>query len=265
MTLKLPLERRPLIEQAGLSVHGYKDQETFVMRDLWGMHVYLYRGSLKVGDKGFDFGEGFVSVTPPNTTLTWAFPDHAPHYYAHFHFGDPLSVDDKRTEVPVLARYPRPFDQMVVELEELIGSVPTHRLKAEIRLWDILWRLPAHPTASELVGSESLHPTVQIATSIIENNLGRKLEVRRLAERVGVSHNHLTNLFRQSYGTTVVGFVRRRRSAKAAHLLTRSSLSIKSIAREVGIEDLHQFNKIIRKELGCSPTSYRIGGNNSQP
>ncbi len=259
MVLELPLGLTPRIAQAGLSVHGYRKKETFVMQEHWGIHVYLYQGELEVNGTRFPFSEGSVSVTPPATTLTWFFPDHAPHYYAHFCFEDSPHHKETLTPVPVLSRFPRPFDQMVVELEELLGMVPINRLRAEIRLWDILWRLPSAASVSEHGVSEQLHPTVQIATSIIENNLARKIEVGRLADRVGVSRNHLTNLFRRSYGSTVVGFLRRRRCAKAAHLLKRSSLSIKSIAREVGTEDLHQFNKMIRKELGCSPTDYRNG------
>jgi transcriptional regulator GlxA family with amidase domain len=72
-----------------------------------------------------------------------------------------------------------------------------------------------------------------------------------------VSHTHLTRLFRQDTGHTVVGYVRRRRMERARHLLIASTLAIPAVAATVGIPDLQAFNKTCRKELGASPRAVR--------
>jgi transcriptional regulator GlxA family with amidase domain len=85
------------------------------------------------------------------------------------------------------------------------------------------------------------------------------LEVPALARAVGVSHNHLTRLFRLETGLTVVAYIRSRRMARARHLLVSSTLSIPAVAATVGIPDLQAFNKTCHRELGGSPRAVRAG------
>ena len=44
---------------------------------------------------------------------------------------------------------------------------------------------------------------------------------------------------------------------RARYLLEHSTMPIKAIARDVGIPDLHLFNKTVRRELGKSPREVR--------
>lgn len=78
-----------------------------------------------------------------------------------------------------------------------------------------------------------------------------------VAQAAGVSHNHLTRLFKAATGDTVVGYIRRRRLDRARHLLRASTLSIPAVAASVGIPDLQAFNKACRRELGASPRALR--------
>ena len=92
---------------------------------------------------------------------------------------------------------------------------------------------------------------------MIERRLGDSLNVADLAEELGISHNHLTRLFRSKYGMTIAGYIRKRRVERARHLLAFSTIPVKSVAVEVGIPDLHLFNKTIRAVLGRSPRAVR--------
>jgi transcriptional regulator GlxA family with amidase domain len=80
-----------------------------------------------------------------------------------------------------------------------------------------------------------------------------------VARAAGVSHNHLTRLFRAETGLPVVGWIRQRRMARARHLLTATTMSIPAVAASVGINDLQAFNKACRRELGGSPRAVRAG------
>jgi transcriptional regulator GlxA family with amidase domain len=128
--------------------------------------------------------------------------------------------------------------------------------RAEARLWDILWQL-AERTRSVPTSNARTHPAVETVSRIIQRRLGKPLSVGELAEEAGVSQNHLTRLFRASFKKTVVGYIRQQRIVRAHHLLTQTTLPIKAIAAEVGIPDLHFFNKAVRGSLGHSPREVR--------
>jgi transcriptional regulator GlxA family with amidase domain len=81
--------------------------------------------------------------------------------------------------------------------------------------------------------------------------------VASLAQQLDISHNHLTRLFQAEAKTSVVGYIRQRRMERAQHLLTQTTLPIKVIATQVGMRDLHAFNKTVRREFGVSPRSLR--------
>ena len=93
--------------------------------------------------------------------------------------------------------------------------------------------------------------------SILDNEIGHSHSVASLARRVGVSRNHLTRLFRQHLQTTTVDYLQGRRMKQVRHLIEHSCLPIKLIAEEVGLSDLHQFNKFFKKRTGLSPRAYR--------
>lgn len=93
----------------------------------------------------------------------------------------------------------------------------------------------------------------------IEEHLAGPLSVPAIARAAGVSHTHLTRLFREDTGHTVVAYIRHRRTERARHLLIASTLAIPAIAATVGIPDLQAFNKACRKELGASPRAVREG------
>ena len=104
-----------------------------------------------------------------------------------------------------------------------------------------------------------MHPAVPRTLEAIERRLVESLDVCELAEEAGLSHGHLTRLFRRDVGEMVVGYIGRRRVEQACHLLTYSTLPIKSVAAHVGLPELHAFNKTIRRATGQSPRGSRGG------
>jgi transcriptional regulator GlxA family with amidase domain len=61
-------------------------------------------------------------------------------------------------------------------------------------------------------------------------------------------------------GGTVVAYVRRRRMARARHLLQESTMPISAIAATVGMPDLQSLNKACRREFGLAPRALRAEG-----
>jgi len=148
------------------------------------------------------------------------------------------------------------FEALYHAMGIAVSCHSTQPARAEARLWDILWQLAERTRSVPAAGSHT-HPAVSSVSRIIQERLGKPLSVSDLAEEAGISQNHLTRLFRANFKNTVVGYIRQQRIVRAHHLLTQTTLPIKAIAAEVNLPDLHQFNKVIRRELGMSPRECR--------
>ena len=140
--------------------------------------------------------------------------------------------------------------------EDAVAAFPTAISRCQADMWCVLWRLVA-PAESSCVRPRDRNPVVTAAIGFLEMHLADPVSVPDVARHVGVSHNHLTRLFRAHTGRTVVGYIRWRRVEQAQHLLRHSTLPITSIAAAVGIPDLQAFNKTVRHELGRPPRAVR--------
>lgn len=251
--LLMPITAKPALKQVGLNVHGARRKERYVMDNLWSLHLYRWSGALEIGGRSFEINPGSVSVEPPNTPLTWRYDNQScPHHYAHF----ALAEGGVRTRVPIMQQTGPAFTELWEEMEGLIGLFGSHPLRAEVRLWDLLLRLSVQQNTKKPAVT-GLPFAVQTAVAIIENEMARAPRVAELARRVGLSHNQLTRLFNETFGQGVAAYIRKRRLEKAQHLLSRSNLPIKAVAAEVGLPDLQQFNKFMRKETGAPPRRLR--------
>jgi len=249
----MPLGERPSLRQVGLNIHGQRRVERYVMNDLWSLHVYRWEGTLTIGGRRYPIRPGSLSVEPPNRPLIWRYDNAVcPHYYAHF----ALTPAARRFRMPVVQDLAGSFDEVSEEMERIIALFSKHALRAEVRLWDLLLRLAGEPQRDAALVT-GLPFAVQTAVSIIDNELRSGITVAELARRIGISHNQLTRLFKRSLGTGVAAHIRTRRLERARHLLERSSLPVNAIAVEVGMPDLQQFNKFIRRGTGKAPSALR--------
>jgi two-component system response regulator YesN len=92
----------------------------------------------------------------------------------------------------------------------------------------------------------------------IDSHLADHFTITDLAAIGGVSNAHLTRLFRQELGYAPMGYLTKRRMAKARELLRDERLSIKEIAVRVGYKDAHHFARAFRQFDGLSPSQHRI-------
>jgi AraC-like DNA-binding protein len=252
--IEIDLGERPRIVQTGLSLHGVRAVEKACLLGLWSLHAYHYQGEIRVQGQTFAFRPGWVSLIPPDTMAEWHFPSHAPHHYVHFAV-EASGLSSIR--LPQLQNLGQEFDGFCAALEQMIQYQARNPLRASVRLWDLLQRLQGEPVVHP--ASTPLHTSVQKALAIVRDQQaeGRQISVHAIAGIIGVSHNHLTRIFKKFYGCGVKQFLLRERLARACHLLADSSLDIKSIAIETGTPDLHYFNKLIHQATGLSPSAYR--------
>lgn len=88
-------------------------------------------------------------------------------------------------------------------------------------------------------------------------NLSDDLYLDVVAEKVGVSPQHLSRLFKEELETTFTCFVNDQRMERARYLLLATPRGIAEIAHEVGFRDADYFSRVFRKFSGRSPSEYR--------
>lgn len=253
LAFSLPLESPPTLLQIGIGLHGPHEVKRYRF-ELWCLHLYSYTGDLYLEGVHFPIRPGYAGIMPPGVASETHFPESSRHLYAHFTVPD---AGAEAATVRAMQDLGDGFAQINQAFEEAADWFSTRPRRSEALLWDILWRIAAPP--APMAPASRSHPLVQRALQVIEIHLAEPISIAAMAHELDISHNHLTRLFRASFGTTVVGYVQRRRAQRARHLLVHSSLPIKSIAAEVGIRDLNHFNKMIRRLLGASPRQVRSG------
>lgn len=247
----LHLDEPPRVVNLGVGVHGPAGHtDVFRLPDLWQLHLYRYTADLTVDGTPHAIRPGRVSLVPPGATVRYRYRGRSEHLYAHLRIpraGEPRSVpvvQDAGAQLPMLSAL----------MLQAVAAQPGTPARTAAEIWAVLWRV-AHLTAP--TAADGPHPAVAAAIAHIESHLADPLTVPGIARAAGVSHNHLTRLFRAATGDTVVTYVRRRRLERARHLLVESTLSIAAVAASVGIADLQAFNKACRRELGASPRAVR--------
>jgi len=255
MDWPLQLANKPAIALIGVGRHGTTRRiDVFRLPALWCVHLYRYNATIVCNGQVLTIRPGAASVFPPSATLEYRYENRSEHLFAHFTVAPSPALP---RSVPAMQDLGVALGPLSAGFEQAIGWYPTAPLRAEVRLWDILWQLTARP---ELAAVARPHPGVTEAVRLIELQLGAVIYVTALAKAVGLSQNHLARLFQAATGKTITAYIRDRRITRAAHLLRHSTLPIKTIAIEVGIADIHLFNKCIHRAVGVSPRHYRHRG-----
>jgi AraC-like DNA-binding protein len=244
----------PSVSLIGVSLHGSGRNE-YTVWPSWCLHLFRYEGELRIGDRTFPILPGSISVTPAGTTFAHrSFREDSVHLYCHF---QPAVGGLPVMAAPVMQDLGRRFDRVYEAMLEGVGWFPTRPQRTEARLWDTLWEIVRPPDEE---GRQWRHPAIERALQLIEQRLSQRISIERLAEESGVSHNHLIRLFRAAFSSTISQYIRRRRSERAAYLLTSSSMSIGAIAAQVGATDLQHLNKLLRATYGRGPRQIRQFG-----
>ena len=96
---------------------------------------------------------------------------------------------------------------------------------------------------------------------LIDENYLVYPSIARIAERLKISHEHLSRQFKRDYGITPSAYLHKLRVAEATFRLSRGE-EIIEISQDVGYNDLSRFYKQFRKATRTSPAVCRkqVGG-----
>ncbi|MBN1669523.1 MAG: helix-turn-helix transcriptional regulator [Kiritimatiellae bacterium] len=252
----MALGSRPRITQISMGTHGYLPVQWWRIY-AWTIHLYRYEGRIVVDGESFPLRLGHMGINSPGVFTEYHFPTRdCSHFYAHF-LMEPAASDGVRVELPVMFDWGSRYEEVCAATERILRMHARNRLRAEILLWDLLWELA--DSFSVTRGTDPrLNPAVRKVMEWVEQrNFAESLRAGDLAGEVGYSATHLNRLFRVAVGKPLKRYIMDRRLEKAGHLLSQTTIPIKSVARQCGFRDAQIFNKSIRKRYGLAPSEMR--------
>lgn len=108
---------------------------------------------------------------------------------------------------------------------------------------------------------ETQVPTDRLALAAIqamERDLSITPTVEELARAVGTTRKRLAAVFRERYGSTIIGWLRDRRMIQAQQWLAQTQLSVQVIAIELGYTSAANFATAFKGRFGIQPRDYRL-------
>lgn len=103
------------------------------------------------------------------------------------------------------------------------------------------------------------HSYLQLAPTIeyINENLASRITVLSLAERICLSPDHFSKLFKSIMGASPIEYIQEKKLERAQELLLGTSLNMQEIAERVGFETGSQLSRLFSQKLSCTPKEYR--------
>lgn len=98
----------------------------------------------------------------------------------------------------------------------------------------------------------------------IDENFRRDFPITALAEKAGVSPQHLCRIFKQTMHMRPNEYVIRRRLKEAKCLLSDTDIQISDISTATGFSYAGYFSTVFRRYEGISPAEYRKAEKNNK-
>lgn len=124
-----------------------------------------------------------------------------------------------------------------------------------IELMQALTKASPLPKNSEHLAGEN-----QIITrvkSLIKKQLDQDISLRNLAAEVGINHQYLSVLFKNTTGEHFSHYVTRKRIEFAKSLLQSSGMKVYEISQVSGYRSEKHFSNVFKTITGMTPTEYR--------
>ena len=98
---------------------------------------------------------------------------------------------------------------------------------------------------------------VKRAMRFIEENAGRRFQVREIASAVRLSPAYFSHAFKESFGRAAKTYIIERRLHRAKRLMTETSETLAQIAEACGFADQAHFSRTFNTWLGEAPSRWR--------
>ncbi|UVI33167.1 response regulator transcription factor [Paenibacillus spongiae] len=104
---------------------------------------------------------------------------------------------------------------------------------------------------------DSIRKVIDDVTKLIRSEYHRDLSVEEIAEKVYLSPNYLSHLFKKHSGVSIIKFITSTRMEKAKQLLTQTNKKVADISEETGYSNVAYFCTLFKTYHGKTPTQFR--------
>lgn len=214
--------------------------------NLWTAIYYHHSNVVTINARTFAVAKDQIVIFAPGVRASHAKIDgETTHQYLAFILP---ATEGKRSAIPALVTNGLEIEPF---FRNAIARVSNNHTQACAFAWQLMHYVALDP--AYLRQNEALYS----AEEFIVTNLRSELRVPEIAEFAQVSPRQLLRMFRDEHHLTVQDFIRKKRTQEACRLLATTARPIKLIAEQVGVPDLAQFNKLLKRETGAPPRTYR--------
>lgn len=281
--LSLPEPRHPLVSVINLT------ESVFLEDDVWNGFVNRFycvalkrdaKGKLKYGQQHFDYDKGVLSFTAPNqvqyldlqnmecgsgyllifhpdfllnhslvsTINTYGFFSYAVNEALH------LSAEEEDDLITILNKINKECLHIDKHTQEIILSQIELLLNYSNRFYERQFITRKNNNHQLLAKFEHLVEEYFNTNTSTQQGL---LTVQRIAERMNLSPNYLSDLLRVHTGQNTQQHIHEKLIEKAKEKLSITSLSVSEIAYTLGFEHAQSFSTLFKKKTKVSPLEFR--------
>ncbi len=271
--------KNPLSYSTDLTGHEIAGEDYYLEREGYYTYLLLYtaRGSghIEYSGKSFSVKEGdllFIDCNRPQKYIPevcdWEFyfihvngpalSEFMNDFYAftgesvlhnfkpEIFINEISSIHQILDKNPTLTLHPSKVTSAEKFSEQVFCQLSTHIYSLLLDVWEQLSSL-----------SMTIPSNILQAQAYIRNNFTRKITLEEIAASVYLSPYHLAHQFKKYTGITVGEAIAEERIHKATELLASTDKKIFDIAIECGFSDSQMLKKLIKKNLGVTPSEYR--------
>lgn len=226
--------------------------------DYYLMYVTSGRLLVKINGKEVFAEAGDVILFPPQYRYRYSFAGGGTlsYYFVHFSgsYTEELLKQLSLSDLPGVwhvGHSEKAVGVFAALFDAFAEGDPLRDLRAAVSLEQILIAL-----SSERFRSEREAPLGR-SLSYIKAFYTRSIRIPELAASEGLSVSRYNTLFKQQTGMSPIRYITQLRMKHAASLLLATDLDVRTVGEIVGYEDNHFFSKVFKKQMGCSPLTYR--------
>lgn len=119
-----------------------------------------------------------------------------------------------------------------------------------------LLRVDTNISFKNNIESRTIHHSEKIM-QWVEKHFREEFSLEKLAKDIHLSSYHVSHLFKDETGSSIIQYIIARRLREACQLLSTSDLPIAHICNQVGINNTSYFSQLFKKNIGMSPKDYR--------
>lgn len=158
-----------------------------------------------------------------------------------------LDISDK---LSVAAEKPKIYSRLINDCLQA-DNLPALEISIKQHLREIV-------STSHAAQDKRAIKIVRSAQTAIMDLIGEPINVQLLAQRLHISPNYLSALFKSETGVRLTEYITNVKMQEAARLLRDTEKNIVEIAGILGYDNANYFSRLFKKHYGMNPSDYRL-------